>query len=173
MQAFAQCGAIQGELAFEPNEAPFFEKERFRAFEPERLCEKDVVAESGMQIQRQVRAENGHVGVERQLELAIRRAFHRLQPAPEQAVVNEQKIDFPLGGKRERRLAGVHRRADPPDAPAVLHLQPVEGVGPILHGVVVEQGREVFDEFREIRFVHIGLNRRKDGLSADFADFRR
>jgi hypothetical protein len=77
-------------------------------------------------IQRQVGGIQGGTVKEQGPEAAGMAAGDRLEPAPEQAVVDQNEVGARCRCALESRLAGVHRRRDPSDWPAALNLQPVQ-----------------------------------------------
>jgi len=74
-----------------------------------------------------VGAVDRHVGLDEEAHLAVVRAGDRLQPGPEQAVMDQQEIDARLRRLADDRLAGIHRRADARDAAGVGELEAVFG----------------------------------------------
>jgi hypothetical protein len=62
-----------------------------------------------------------------QLQLAVERPGVRRGRIPEEAVVNDEKIDSPLHGHLEWHQSGIHGGPDAVDAAAVFQLQSIVG----------------------------------------------
>ena len=85
-----QFFAGQDGLGLRPIVWPLAWKNGVSFLNPEGAAQEDVVSDDGMQIQRQMRAVDGEVAVERGLNLAAGRAGEGLHAAPKEAVMDER-----------------------------------------------------------------------------------
>jgi hypothetical protein len=91
----------------------------------------DVVADFGVEIERNVSGIQGDIVLDEAGEPAIAPPRDRHVAVPEEAVVHQKERSG--GSSIDGRLRGVHRRHDAGDRPPVLHLEPVDGVPLVRH----------------------------------------
>ena len=108
-----------------------FEKRR-RPLETERPREQRVVAETRMEIERQMRAVDRQSRRHRPLQLPVKRTVDPLRAAPQETVMHDQQIRARVRRRVDHRLAGIHRAGDVRDLARVRELQAVVRVRVIL-----------------------------------------
>ena len=120
-------------------------------FEAEGAGEDGVVAEGGMEIEREVGAVNGESGIERDLDFLEDGAGPGLEAGPEHAVVHDEQIGTCGDGFFDDGQGGIHGGDDLGDFTfAVFELEAVEGVGVVRDLGDAQFGVEVGDEVGEI-----------------------
>ncbi len=82
-----------------------------------------------MEIKREMRAVEGEIVLECELENATEWTGNWLQPRPEQTVMHDEQIDPVLHRHLQRAGGGIDRRADFCHLAGVLDLETVQGVG--------------------------------------------
>lgn len=76
------------------------------------------------------------------------------ETAPEDPVVHQQKVDALLHRQADRRLGGIHGRANPGHSPVVRDLKTIEGLRRVTHGPYVEVAIQVADHIKEAHGMH-------------------
>ena len=124
--------------------------ERSLHFQPEQPRQHRIVAHLGVRIERQVRRVHGDVVGDQRAKPAVTPPRDRKVAVEEEAMMHQQQR-----GTAERRytvdrgLRRIHRRHDPVDFAAVLHLEAVHRavvVGHLTHAEVSVQVRHHFGE---------------------------
>src|SRR5436190_9493586 len=98
---------------FETDGLPLLLTEWLGIFESQRGDELCVIAEAGMQIEREMGAVEGEVVSESARKHPPPPARNWLQSGPEQAVVNDEEIYPPLHRGADRLRGSIDRRANP------------------------------------------------------------
>ena len=106
-------------------------EERLGVFKTQRTRELSVVAQDRMDVERKVGAVEGQVVLQSPFQHPSPAARDRLQSRPEQAVVDNEKIDPALDRRIDRPRGGINRGANPGDGAGISDLQPIESIGPI------------------------------------------
>ena len=97
-----------------------------RMFSKPRAAAGRVVAQLGMDVERDVRGINGEIAGDGQPQLAVEAPAMGLD-IPEQAVMDEQQVGAHGHGLRDNGLAGIHRTGDAAHGTLVFKLQPIDG----------------------------------------------
>jgi hypothetical protein len=118
-------------LRFESDGLSFHFQKRLGVFESQDGRELRVVAEDGMEIERQMRAVEREVVVQRTFEHSPPATGDRLQSRPEQTVMHDEKIYPALDRRVERARRSIHRRANPGHRAGIFELQTIEGIRPV------------------------------------------
>ena len=109
-------------------------------------AELGVVAQFRMRVERQVVGEQVDVVAEQQPETLSHPADHTaVLPAPEQAVVHEDRVGLGADGGLDQRAAGGHARHDLADLRAAFHLETVRAI--VLEAVGCQQQVERVQQF--------------------------
>ena len=106
-------------------------EERLGVFKTQRAGELRVVAQDRMHIERKMGAVEGQVVLQSAFQHPPPAAGDRLQSRPEQAVVNNEKIDPALDRRVDCARGSIDRRADPGDLAGISDLRALESIGPI------------------------------------------
>lgn len=134
-------------------------------FEAEGAGEDGVVAEGGVEIEREMAAVNGEAGIQGDFDFLKDGAGPGLEAGPEHAVVDDEQIGTGGDGFFHHRQRGIDGADDLGDlAFAVFELEAVEGVGVVRDLGDAQFGVEVGDEVGEIhagqgmgRFDNMGI----------------
>jgi hypothetical protein len=119
-------------LRLESNALALCLEEWLAVFETQGGRELRVVSQDGMDIEREMSAVEGEIVVENLVEHSPAAACDRLQARPEQAVVDDEKVDAAGDCKIDRPSGGIHSRANLRDCAGVLDLEAIERIGPIV-----------------------------------------
>ncbi len=139
----------ESQRATQPDETPLLREKRRHVWQFQKPCKSGVVAEGRVEIKREVGAIEREIPLKGELELAVSGTRDRLNPAPEETVVDHKEIDPSGDCHPQRRFASVDGCADLADLPAVFDLQSIERVAPIGDLLFVEEGVEVTGDFVE------------------------
>jgi hypothetical protein len=124
-------GARDVRLNFQPDALAFHFEKRFGVFQTKRAGQLRVIAENGMNVEREVGAVDGEVVLERALEQAPASAGYWLEARPEESVMHNEKVYSALDGGVDRASGSIDRRSEFRDAAGILELQTVQSIRPV------------------------------------------
>src|SRR5262249_13852815 len=93
-----------------------------------------------MHIEWQVRAIQGKIVFKSDPQLTAEKCRDGLESVPEQAVVNDEKINAAFRSESQSPGRGIDRCSDFPDLAGVLYLEPVQSVVPVSNLADVQCG---------------------------------
>ena len=129
----AQNLATHLRIKFQPHQFSHRLEKRLSVAQPDSCREEGVVANLGVDVERQVGTIDCHIGLHEQTHFAIVCPCHPLRPAPEKPVMNDQEIHLRLGGLANHSLRGIDRRADAGKRAGILDLQAIHRLRVISH----------------------------------------
>ena len=110
------------------------------------VTDQNIIPHARMGIQREMGAVDGESILDGETQFAVARPGDRLQAAPEEAMMNKEKIGAGFHGHGDGGLTGIHSRDDLGDFPFIFHLQAIHGIRVITDLIDTEDAVEVLNE---------------------------